>query len=244
MIKRILMLVSLSFCFFAVSAQPTTVIRSAPLSTENQRFINTLLPMITAANDKVIKERSQLKILHAKFEAKKPLSVREQQWLTHLAQRYHVNSDFTQTDNWTILLRRVDVLPPSLVLAQAITESGWGRSRFAKEGNNYFGQWCFSEGCGLVPLARPAGQTYELRVFENMNTALTSYYYNLNVNEAYIPLRLIRSHAREQNNTLSGVQLAKGLTQYSTRKDAYIRDIQTVITRFHLNQYDNGVQAV
>ena len=48
------------------------------------------------------------------------------------------------------LKRRVDIVPPSLALAQAAEESGWGTSRFAIKGNSLFGQWDFS-GKGIKP---------------------------------------------------------------------------------------------
>jgi len=38
------------------------------------------------------------------------------------------------------LLRRVDIIPPPLLISQAANESAWGTSRFAKLGNNLFGQ--------------------------------------------------------------------------------------------------------
>lgn len=48
----------------------------------------------------------------------------------------------------------MDILPPSLALAQAAEESGWGTSRFAREGNALFGQWTTDPDVkGLVPLA-------------------------------------------------------------------------------------------
>ena len=34
----------------------------------------------------------------------------------------------------------MDIIPPSLALAQSAEESGWGTSRFAQEGNALFGQ--------------------------------------------------------------------------------------------------------
>lgn len=52
------------------------------------------------------------------------------------------------------MLLRVDVLPKALVLTQAANESAWGTSRFAVQANNYFGQWCYRTGCGLVPRER------------------------------------------------------------------------------------------
>ena len=42
--------------------------------------------------------------------------------------------------DFNLLLERADIIPPSLAIAQAAYESGWGTSRFALEGNSLFGQ--------------------------------------------------------------------------------------------------------
>ena len=49
----------------------------------------------------------------------------------------------TDADLVNALLVRVDTVPASLALAQAAKESGWGTSRFAREGYNLFGYWFF-----------------------------------------------------------------------------------------------------
>ena len=49
------------------------------------------------------------------------------------------------------LKQRINVIPTSLALAQAIVESGWGQSRFALEGNAIYGQWTTNEQKGIVP---------------------------------------------------------------------------------------------
>ena len=36
------------------------------------------------------------------------------------------------------LRRRVDILPASMIIAQAALESGWGRSQVTRESNNVF----------------------------------------------------------------------------------------------------------
>jgi Bax protein len=59
-------------------------------------------------------------------------------WLMVAADRYRVDAE-----DLAALARRMDVIPPSLALAQAAVESGWGTSRFAREGNALFGQWTF-----------------------------------------------------------------------------------------------------
>jgi Bax protein len=44
----------------------------------------------------------------------------------------------------------MDIIPPSIAIAQAAIESGWGTSRFALEGNAMFGQWTWSKN-GIEP---------------------------------------------------------------------------------------------
>ena len=40
---------------------------------------------------------------------------------------------------WNVMVMEPDRIPIDLVLAQSIIESNWGKSRFAKKANNFFG---------------------------------------------------------------------------------------------------------
>jgi flagellum-specific peptidoglycan hydrolase FlgJ len=57
---------------------------------------------------------------------------------------------------------------PSVFLAQAALESGWGRSWLAVNANNYFGRKCLSEPCVDVwtPEYRQGVKTIELHRFQ------------------------------------------------------------------------------
>jgi Uncharacterized FlgJ-related protein len=59
--------------------------------------------------------------------------------MTALKKYYKFKDDASIED----LLSSVDIVPTSLVLAQAAYESSWGRSRFAKHYHNYFGLLVF-----------------------------------------------------------------------------------------------------
>jgi Bax protein len=120
------------------------------------------------------------------------------------------------------------------VLAQAANESAWGRSRFATEGNNLFGQWCFSQGCGLIPNGRPEGATYEVAVFDTPLDSIRSYMMNLNSFHAYDELRKIRKERRDQGQMITGKALAEGLINYSTRREEYVKEIQLMIEHNNL----------
>ena len=82
--------------------------------------------------------------------------------LDKLAKKYRIEKLTSKED----LLLVIDILPPSLMLAQAANESNWGRSRFAEDFNNYFGIWCFKKGCGVVPNKRDKNASHEVASFK------------------------------------------------------------------------------
>ena len=133
---------------------------------------------------------------------------------------------------------RVDIIPASLVLAQAANESAWGTSRFTLEGNNIFGQWCYEEGCGIVPRRRAAGATHEVRRFETIEEAVAAYFVNINTNPVYQYLRELRAQMRVQQLELNPLVLAFGLGRYSERGGNYIDEVQSIIIQNDLLSRD------
>ena len=151
-------------------------------------------------------------------------------WLIALADHYGLTlSEPIDRKKLDVLLLRVDELPNSLVLAQAAIESAWGTSRFAKKGRNFFGQWCYSKGCGLVPSARSKNASHEVKVFDSPLNSVRAYFDNLNRNAAYKSLRRLRAKARESGQALSGCRLAEGLKGYSELGAKYIAQVKRVI---------------
>jgi Bax protein len=127
------------------------------------------------------------------------------------------------------ILDRVDEIPTALVLIQAANESAWGNSRFARQANNYFGQWRFTKGCGLVPLRRNAGAKHEVQYFTSAELSVRAYIHNLNTSPSYKMLRNLRHFLRRQGKPLDAEFLAIGLKDYSERGMDYVRIIQGMI---------------
>ena len=151
------------------------------------------------------------------------------------------NFSIDDDDSWQALLKRVDVIPPSLVLAQAANESAWGTSRFAKSGFNYFGQWCFKKGCGIVPGKRDAGKEHEVAAFSSPRKSVGSYIRNLNSHPAYQSLRSIRIQLRSENKAITGIALAGGLSEYSARGSEYVEELRSIIRYNKLAKYDSNI---
>jgi len=141
------------------------------------------------------------------------------------------------------LLLRVDVVPASLVIAQAAKESGWGSSRFAREGNNFFGIWCFNRGCGMTPANRDAGRHHEVAMFDTVKEGVRYYIRTINSHNAYDKLRQIRAVARNNNQPFGGEQLATGLLRYSERGVLYVNEIQSMIRYNRLHRFTREYSA-
>ncbi len=197
-------------------------------------FFLFLLPKIQKANQKVLLERANVTELLGHSNT---LTAQQSSTLLNLAKKYKVE---TQAPAKIIeeLLKRVDSIPASLVLAQAANESAWATSRFARKGNNLFGQWCYVKDCGLVPKQRSKGQHHEVAQFKSVQQSIESYMRNLNSQYSYEDLRTLRQQLRISKNVVSGYQLAQGLLKYSTRREAYVKEIQAMIKHNGLSQYD------
>lgn len=202
-------------------------------------FFQSLLPAVQKIHQAVMGQRHKLELIHSHYQKAKTMSESDKSYVKNIAKSYNLeNIDPTQEKDWQQLLSRVDVIPTSMVLAQAADESAWGRSRFARLGYNYFGQWCYTPGCGIVPKRRAKGARHEVRRFKNREDAISHYFHNLNTGIAYKELRSLRADLRQKGKTLNGAVIAQGLKRYSAIGQKYVSDIQHIIHRYHLERFD------
>ncbi|MBN1684826.1 MAG: glucosaminidase domain-containing protein [Gammaproteobacteria bacterium] len=211
---------------------------STNLSSDKAQFVHSIITVTKHINLQIYKKQSRLIKLNQAFLKGQQLSRADREWLENLAKYYYVNtSDFSKRAVFRVLRRRVDVLPISLVVAQAVYESDWGQSRFAKVGNNYFGLRCYTKGCGLVPAQRPKEAVFEVKQFPNMTAAVQYYIHTLNTFKHYKKLRDLRYEQRMAGEPLDGTLLAAGLEAYA-QQDYYIKAIQSIIKQYEFYRYD------
>ena len=195
-----------------------------------EAFFEFMSPYVMAENSRIASVRAQLLPMAEVVERGLPLSDVEAQRLAKIAADYRIDLEaIGLAEGLAELVRRVDTIPISLALAQAANESAWGMSRFAREGNNIFGQWCFDEGCGLVPEQRHRDATHEVRAFSSVEASVSAYFRNLNTHESYADMRGLRSDMRAQARPLDALVLARGLLRYSERGVSYVNELQDII---------------
>ena len=206
-------------------------------------FFRLIAPVVLRINEIILEDRGRAKELTERLAEGQSVRPEDQAWLTELAAKYKVlesPSKRLDGDAFAELLMRVDIVPPSLSLAQAASESGWGTSRFAAEGNSLFGQWTW--GKGLKPTEQRTSKLGDYRVaaFDSTAQAAYSYALNLNTARAYRDLRVKRADLRRQNLRISGTVLAETLVNYSERGQAYVDDLKALIRENRLDDADDA----
>ncbi len=209
-----------------VAAIPADLDRLPAPETRKDVFLRLMLPLVLIADEQVAAERRRLEGLVALKRQGKPLEASQTAWLEGLAVRYEVPPGPRQLAE---LLKRVDVVPPSLALAQAALETGWGTSHLARRGNNLFGQ-NLEDGGEVVGQAR----------FGTLLDAVRSYVHNLDTHRAYRAFRRARAQARGQGGRPEGLALARTLTAYSELGRDYVDDVRAVIRANALDRFDGA----
>lgn len=203
-----------------------------PLSEKKKYFFEYFVGEIELENRKILHDRDFIKSL-GNLENLDKNSLKYKR-LEELQIKYKIKNIY----NYNEFLRRIDIVPPSLALAQAATESGWGKSRFFKEANNIFGHWTYNPRIGMVPLRRAAGKKHFIRIFKTLQDSIAAYMLNLNRTGAYYEFRAKRKEMRVKGNFIDGMKLAKTMTKYSGIGHDYVKILQSIIRKNKLAHYD------
>ncbi|MGE5546619.1 MAG: glucosaminidase domain-containing protein [Solirubrobacterales bacterium] len=204
-----------------VPAVPADLAALPEIDAKKDLFLRVMLPLVLLVNEEVAADRRRLLAISARKATGQPLSRADEAWLAELTERYGAEGK-----PLSVLLRRVDTVAPSLALAQAAEESGWGTSRVVRKGRNLFGQIADDDG--------------RLATFGSLHEAVRAYIHNLNTHRAYEPLRRARAAARARGLWADGLTLAGALTSYSERGTAYVDNIRALIRRNDLARFDNA----
>jgi Bax protein len=187
-------------------------------------FFQALLPLVLQVNEDILNDRRNLWKLHYQTALGKKSNAADRLWLRVMTERYKVKSGDIDA-----LFSRIDIVPISLALAQAAEESGWGASRFAREGNAMFGQWARATSQGLVPLKRDKDKSHKIQSFETLIDSVRAYTLNLNSHRAYKGFRSARESIRRTGSAIEGRVLAGKLHKYSERGVDYVISLRNLI---------------
>lgn len=216
----------------AVIALPPDMAALEDKETRKALFLRTLLPLVLQANRELTRARGKV-IAALDAQAAGRLGATDALWLEAVGQWYGA-----APDDAADLLSRIDAVPPSLALAQAAQESGWGTSRFALHANALFGQRSWGAGAiGLAP-SEAERNDFKVRAFPDLLSAVRSYLHNLNSHPAYQDLRERRARARALGLPPHALDLVNGLESYSEEGAGYVAALSELIRSNSLEALD------
>lgn len=200
------------------------------LTKQQQEFVNFLLPLIDQANDEIARQRTGIYSIYQDFKKNQAMSPTARELIFSYAELYKLKipDDTTGVEfvdqHFKELLKRVDIIPKKLVLAQAAIESDWGRSRFVKEGNNYFGIQCYVPGCG-VKANQARDKNFWVKAYPSAIDCVRDYMLLLNSSKYYRNFRDLRIVNRLNTALPDPFYIVKGLENYSVKGREYINSL-------------------
>ena len=215
---------------FSLLSLPKDLSNVEPTSRRKEIFLSSILPLVVKSNLDILNDR---KILCEAIKNKDNKKKEE------IAKKHYI--DLSKIEKLMIdntLIRKIDIVPISLVMAQAAAESGWGTSRFALEGNALFGQWTWDKSKGIQPKFA-SDQKAAVRKFETLSDSVNSYLSNLNTHIAYSSMRAKRNRNCNQKKLISGYELANWMGNYAITRDEYIKLLRLIIKKNNLVLLDN-----
>ncbi len=211
------------------------------LEPNKKQFIKMVLPIIISENQSIITNRNFLIDLRKKLKTYKTLNNNEITKLNKIANRFNIKySNKHKLDLIEEILSNVDIIPNSIALAQAAIESGWGKSRFAKEYNALFGEYTYDQNKGVVPLKREDGDTHLIKSFTSYDNSVSSYFKNINSHHAYKEFRELRNVMRIKNNFTNVNLLVSKLNSYAEDNN-YINNLNLVIEKNNFEIFDTKI---
>ncbi len=212
---------------------PADYYKIKDVKAQKERFVKILYPLILKEEQKIRQERAFVEAFFSHFVQNGIANPEAAAKLAKLAKKYRIKSLYDKEE----YLKKIDLIPVSLVLAQAAIESNWGKSRFAREANNLFGEWTWGKR-GIIPKNRPEGERYKIRIFSSLEASIASYMRNLNRHWAYVEFRDARLAAKQTGIPFTGFAAAVHLKRYSQMGVKYTHMVKRTIKKHQWNLLD------
>ena len=220
-----------------LSSLPSDFDQLQDVKLKKKLFYLITLPIIHESNRLILKDREMVINIEKKF-LRADLNENEVNETVRIAVKYKLDYSTIDLKLFRDLKQRINIIPVSLALAQAIVESGWGQSRFALEGNALYGQWTTNEQKGIVPEDRDEDKTHAVRKFENLKQSVQAYMHNINTHRAYYSFRVVRRIAERVQYTDPISAKVKFLAAYAEIGQEYVDKLELIIESNKLREFD------
>jgi Bax protein len=184
----------------------------------NELFIRILTPLAIKINEEIDNERSTLLRLERNYKKNNSLTPEEIEKLETLAKKYDYftrrKNNIRIEDQILNLKLRIDLVPPSILIATAAIESNWGFSRIANVANSLYKEKLWYTTEGLEPLENK-DDGYRFKIFDSLIESMRSFALTFNSNINYSNVWEARKGIRARRGIVFGESIAYALAMSS-----------------------------
>lgn len=221
---------------------PSDYTKITSTTERNDLFLMIMGPLALKLQQELLEERQQITDIADSFHAKQELTPEQNKILEAKAQKYDVFTRLKGLRRQDFLIKelliRVDVVPPSIIIAGAAINSDWGTSRPALLANNFYKTIEWDNTLGLPPL-EPGPEKYNSKIYPSIYAAMQDYALKINSGINYDLFRHVRKSKRLRDKAVIGRDVAYTLTQDFNLKN-YAGLLDYTITFYELGNFDTA----
>ncbi len=189
-------------------------------------FLKIITALMLRTNEMVALERKVILALDKKYQQGQDFTESEQAFFNHLVQKYDVVSYKTLSAQLSQLVIRIDEVPVSLGVAQAILFSNWGQ----ENPQSLYGQYGWIDNKTYVPIK-----------YDSLTTATDKYVLSLNNRSQLEAFRAQRRRMTPlKNSRYLGPDLTRHLDLYMEDEKEYQKKLAAVYKQGLIKELDRA----
>lgn len=209
----------------------------------NKIFLQILGPLALKLSDEIKEERLKILELQMALEDGKELTHEQEQYIEDKAKEYDIFTRLKGFRRYQLLLKhlvlKVDVVPPSLLMAAAAMESDWGTSRPAREANSLYKELVWYGEEGLDPKDETEDNSYKYKIFPSLYESMKSFAHKVNTSVNYEQFRFQRAEIKRHDKPVLGRSVAHTFIFNSALKN-FAGILDYTITFYELTNFDES----
>lgn len=222
---------------------PTDFNQITNTNRRNKLFLQILGPLALKLSDELREERLSVRELRAAFLDGATLTPEQEKFIEEKAVKYDIFTRMKGRRRYDILLKRlmlkVDIIPPSLLMAAAAIESDWGTNRIVREGNSLYKELDWYTDKGIKPKDDNHDKSYRYKTFPSLYDSMKSYALRLNSGVNYEQMHLYRAEIERHEKPVLGRSLAHTILFDSNLKN-FAGLLDYTITFYELTNFDEA----
>lgn len=207
----------------------------------NELFIRILAPIALKINEELSNERNKILRLERKYNNNKALTPEEMELLEELALKYDYFTRNNQTRVYDLienLKLRINIIPPSILIAASAMETNWGTSRVVKEANSLYKEKVWYTDEGLEPLENK-DDGYRFKIFPDLTESMRSFAHTFNSDKKFYHVWQAREIIMKRHEHTMGESLAHTLSSASNLHN-FAGILDYITTFYNLYSIDIG----